>query len=383
MAQDYLIGNIKGPKGDTGSQGPQGPQGPKGETGATGPQGPKGDTGAQGPQGIQGETGPTGPSGATGPQGPTGATGPKGDTGAIGPQGPAGPSNIVDALGNSIIKGPMTPPQNLLINGDFQINQRGQASYNFNKNGVYGLDCWQHRQGAYYGAIIVEPLTGGGIKTTLNAQTGAGIRQYIKKDSSVIGEKCTTLIKVDDVEYTGTVTLSESVQSIVENDIFKLEVWYDNSTQSIVYSLWYNRDTETYPTSEIHYIHYAHMWPGSIAYPHVQEDYATALDRCLHQVVIGALVISVYALRSGTTYYAHGVYNMPTVMLATPLMTITKISATNIGVLGSDKMVQKPTISNRILGMQWGIDLGKNISTDKFYQTPIYVEFELSCEQLG
>lgn len=272
--------------------------------------------------------------------------------------------------------------QNELVNGDFQINQRQQTSYNFNSNGKYGMDCWQHRQGNYYGAIVVEPLDGGGIKTTLNAQTGAGIRQYVKKDSSVIGEKRTVLINIDNVEYTGTVTLSTSVQSAIENDKFKLEVYYDNTTQSIVYSLWYNRDTETYPTSEVHNIYYACMWPGSLVYKHVKEDFATALDRCLHQVVIGALVISVYALRSGTTYYAFGVYNMPTVMLRTPLMTITKISATNIGILGSDKMVQKPTIGNRLLGMQWVIDLGTTLSTDKFYQTPIYVEFELSCEQL-
>lgn len=67
MAQDYLIGNIKGPKGDKGDTGPQGPTGPQGTTGP------------------QGETGPTGPQG---PQGPAGSTG------ATGPQGPAGPTAI-------------------------------------------------------------------------------------------------------------------------------------------------------------------------------------------------------------------------------------------------------------------------------------------------
>lgn len=71
MAQDYLIGNIKGPKGDKGDIGPQGPQGD---------QGPKGDQGDVGPQGPQGPQGPAGSTGATGPQGPAGPTTVKKDT---------------------------------------------------------------------------------------------------------------------------------------------------------------------------------------------------------------------------------------------------------------------------------------------------------------
>ena len=71
MAQDYLIGNIKGPKGDKGDTGPQGPTGPQGTTG------PQGETGPTGPQGPQG---PAGSTGATGPQGPAGPTTVKKDT---------------------------------------------------------------------------------------------------------------------------------------------------------------------------------------------------------------------------------------------------------------------------------------------------------------
>ena len=32
---------------------------------------------------------------------------------------------------------------NLLINGDFQINQRGQESYTAGLNPTYGFDIWQ------------------------------------------------------------------------------------------------------------------------------------------------------------------------------------------------------------------------------------------------
>ena len=74
MAQDYLIGNIKGSKGDKGDTGPQGPTGPQGATG------PQGETGPTGPQGQQG---PAGSTGATGPQGPAGPTTVKKDTAVI------------------------------------------------------------------------------------------------------------------------------------------------------------------------------------------------------------------------------------------------------------------------------------------------------------
>ena len=40
MAQEFLIGNIKGPKGDPGATGPTGAPGPQGEPGVQGPIGP-------------------------------------------------------------------------------------------------------------------------------------------------------------------------------------------------------------------------------------------------------------------------------------------------------------------------------------------------------
>src|SRR5699024_2144390 len=42
-----------------------------------------------------------------------------------------GRSTILDGLGNLIQEAPMTTPMNKLINGDFQINPRGQSSYVF------------------------------------------------------------------------------------------------------------------------------------------------------------------------------------------------------------------------------------------------------------
>ena len=160
--------NIKGPKGDKGDKGDQGIQGPEGPAGPEGPQGQKGDTGAtgpQGPQGLKGETGaqgPEGPQGIQGVQGPTGPQGSKGDAGksayesaqdggytgteqqfnedlsAVSKKATLGSNGTVPITqGGTGATTPQGALANLgagvrpskIINGAFQINQRGQDSY--------------------------------------------------------------------------------------------------------------------------------------------------------------------------------------------------------------------------------------------------------------
>lgn len=188
--------NIRGPQGLKGDIGPQG------EAGEQGPQGSKGDTGAvytpnvsasgviswsnngglpnpssvsirgpqgeQGPQGIQGERGNTGP---TGPQGPQGIQGERGDTGPIGPQGPTGPQGLQGEQGPAV-------GENLLINPDFQINQRGKTSYSASG---YTVDRWQYRE---VSGNVVTP-TSYGISTT------SGIIQYVENIGRYAGKTFT------------------------------------------------------------------------------------------------------------------------------------------------------------------------------------------------
>ena len=117
---DRASGIVSFPSGANGLQGPAGPQGPKGDTGAVGAQGPAGANGAPGAQGPQGATGLPG------------VNGPPGSQGAIGPQGPPGVSG----------SGGAGSAANLLINGDFQINQRAFAGGAL-VAGAYGFDRWK------------------------------------------------------------------------------------------------------------------------------------------------------------------------------------------------------------------------------------------------
>lgn len=198
--------NIRGPQGVQGETGPTGSQGP---TGATGPQG------ETGPQGVtftpnvsdQGVISWTNDGGLSNPasisiRGPQGNPGAQGNPGQTGPQGPQGvtftpkvtttgviswtndgglenpnPVNIKGEQGDPGEPGPAMG-QNLLINGDFQINQRGKTSYN---SSGYTVDRWQYRE---VSGNVVTP-------TSYGISTNSGAIQYIEHIGRYAGQTFT------------------------------------------------------------------------------------------------------------------------------------------------------------------------------------------------
>ena len=70
---------------------------------------------------------------------------------------------------------------NLLINPNFAINQRGQASYT---GAVYGVDRWKNSYGT------LELLTNGEIKHT-SSNSWQGVAQYIENPSRLAGKTLT------------------------------------------------------------------------------------------------------------------------------------------------------------------------------------------------
>ena len=131
------------------TNGATGAQGPKGDTGATGAQGPKGDTGETGQQGPKGDTGVGVPNGGTTGQVLTKKSNSDYDTEWQTPSGGSLPSGeiaggVLSVLsdGTKSWKSPIiSHPKNLLINHDFQINQRS-ASGSKNTNAEYINDRW-------------------------------------------------------------------------------------------------------------------------------------------------------------------------------------------------------------------------------------------------
>jgi hypothetical protein len=138
-------------------------------SGVAGATGPTGVTGATGPTGV-GATGATGTTGITGATGPTGLTGATGATGTVSLASPAftgTPTAPTAAAGTNTTQlattefvttaaaGVTSGFRNVLINGDFRINQRSFTSVT--TTGTYGFDRW--KQFSAGGTVTCSPQT--------------------------------------------------------------------------------------------------------------------------------------------------------------------------------------------------------------------------------
>lgn len=172
----------------------------------------------------------------------------------------------------------MTPPQNLLINGDFQINQRGKTEYNESKDGTYTLDMWRTRQGNYSNAIKMIPKSGGGVTIILPSDgINAGFNQCLPMDESNLGKKFVAVVSKDGKVYDYKFTLATTdVGKYLESGV-KLSVTYDNVNKYIRFALYFENSSLQSKTFDIDY---CDLYPGEIAYPHQKEDDAIALLRC-------------------------------------------------------------------------------------------------------
>lgn len=214
-------------------------------------------------------------------------------------------SALTDANDNLILQAPMTPPQNLLINGDFKINQRGQSSYNALG---FTLDDWY----ATSGRIIVTPLTGG------------GVRIYNSDNSHALGLMQNTEIKTDSstpytvvVEFIdGTVVVLQTNDTTKETskitDDYAIKI-RPSSNNTIRY------DIQAYPLKTIE-VKNARLYEGSITYPHVEEDDAVALLRCQDYVKKVKLSMSGY---SPSSSFGNHVSVYLGKMRSTPTITVT------------------------------------------------------------
>ncbi|MCR0569358.1 hypothetical protein MKC54_10945 [[Clostridium] innocuum] len=158
--------------------------------------------------------------------------------------------------------------KNLLHNGDFQVNQRGQGEYSVTNSDLFTLDRWR-----IIGANATAKLTklDNGVRLQ-NAGTGSVVltqRIYIEKVS----------------DYTIVINARNVVGNVIV-EIYDMGSGYKtqnlkNGRNVIKVTNQSLKDiTPTIVDAGSIEIEYVDLFEGTIAYSHVKEDYAIALMRC-------------------------------------------------------------------------------------------------------
>ncbi len=167
--------------------------------------------------------------------------------------------------------------QNLLINGDFQVNQRGQSSYTCDgTKRICGVDMWSFSKSNTFMKVAENGI-----------QTNAPISQVFDKLKS--GVKYTIVCSVDNVVLT---------KSIVGGT-------YDTDTsQTIVYLTFNDVERIVITPNGTQTINYIDLFEGEIVYKHQKEDYAIALLRCLpHVEMKNVNTVGMYNSPTDAIYY--------------------------------------------------------------------------------
>ena len=154
---------------------------------------------------------------------------------------------------------------NLLINGDFQCNQRGLSVYDYTSNGTHCLDMWHIWK----------------MKLTVNDG-------YIKIENQDSTQHA--LNQTFGFSRKGTFTLVINVKDVAGDDAHVYMV--SGGTNTRIMSLVKGINVATFtsddftklcvsiPANGSMELEYIDLFDGSFAYPHVREDYVTALNRC-------------------------------------------------------------------------------------------------------
>lgn len=159
--------------------------------------------------------------------------------------------------------------RNLLINGDFLCNQRGNTTYTADSNTTptvkYSLDMWRIHN------IKLTVLTDGGINVVGRSSTATGyLTQFVKVRN--LAEKYTISAMIDNKVCTFTTALT-STAAEKEYDKFKISALYLADSKQIKVNIC------PIKTNSIKIV-YIDLFEGDIAYPHVVEDTVVAMARC-------------------------------------------------------------------------------------------------------
>lgn len=160
--------------------------------------------------------------------------------------------------------------QNLLINSDFSINQRGKSVYD-GTNDTYCVDRWR-----LFGSNVKNSQFSVSSKTLAKtAGTYAAIIQYIENSSQFLGKTITFSAKIDSEKYSVTATIpsptSANIDASTEFTNGKIRIYFSDYSQQL--------RVEIQTTSSI-VIDYAKLEIGNIATEYVPVIPELEMSKC-------------------------------------------------------------------------------------------------------
>lgn len=166
----------------------------------------------------------------------------------------------------------MTPPINKLVNGDFQINQRGQTNYSSNSSTrSYGLDYWcsQIENGQ---TLTVYPAGENGVRLVGNSVSG----QYFQEIEHIEnGENHIVSTVIEIRSGTGKISLV-----VFDGVSFKTKKLVNGYNEFDLGNSNIHRVGLIFNGTFDIFCNFIRLDEGNIAYQHQKEDKAIALIRC-------------------------------------------------------------------------------------------------------
>ena len=190
------------------------------------------------------------------------------------------PNTVETYLSNNMPGNP-----NLLINGDFRINQRGQTSYSGTK--IYAVDRWVMR------TCIVDVLENG-VKVTQNAQY-FGLNQTLEDFNHLKGKTVTLSVKFsnvnmdDDDVYIGISngntpetrgTIIKTLAGIKEAGVYTITTTIPTILESKYFNICIQSHQGVSTTTNNFTVEYAKLEIGNIATAFSPRPYAEELAMC-------------------------------------------------------------------------------------------------------
>lgn len=176
---------------------------------------------------------------------------------------------------------------NLLINGDFRVNQRGKTSYT---GAIYTIDRWQ---GSTY--LTVTPQANGGVVLSSNGGQGYFI-QRIEDTDTLWGKTLTMSYSINGVVYSATATLPSSQPSqgasFIEgnwvNGMVRVRLYYYLSSKKLAFTFDINNNVTIT-------IDYAKLEIGSVATAFSPRPYAEEIPMCMRYYQIRSNTYTIQA----------------------------------------------------------------------------------------